>query len=254
MPSAAMTSTPTKLALRIAAPYAAISALWILGSDHAVNAFVTDTDTREWLSIYKGWAFVAVTATLLVLSLRTQFGHLAAAERERLAAVQAAQLSDDRFREIADTIGEVFWAASPDLATLRYLSPGVERVWGIARDEFYRTPARWFDLEYRIRRSDGQVRWIHDRAVPVRDADGRVEQLAGVAADVTRRRTLEEELSQAQKMEAVGRSPAASRTTSTTCSRSSRCRPRSCATSTASPSSCGPASTRSSPRPIAPPT
>jgi two-component system cell cycle sensor histidine kinase/response regulator CckA len=228
MPSAAMTSTPTKLALRIAAPYAAISALWILGSDHAVNAFVTDTDTREWLSIYKGWAFVAVTATLLVLSLRTQFGHLAAAERERLAAVQAAQLSDDRFREIADTIGEVFWAASPDLATLHYLSPGVERVWGIARDEFYRTPARWFDavvaedrdrvaaavadpverlhadLEYRIRHRDGDVRWIHLRSYPQRDAAGAVIGICGVASDVTARRGLEAQLLRAQKLEAMG--------------------------------------------------
>ena len=53
MPSTAMTSSPTKLALRIAAPYAAISALWILGSDHAVNTLVTDTDTRTWLSLYK---------------------------------------------------------------------------------------------------------------------------------------------------------------------------------------------------------
>ena len=59
--------------------------------------------------------------------------------------------------------------------------------------------------EYRIIQPDGAVRWIHDRGFPVRDDQGRVILFTGVATDITERKALEEQLLQAQKMEAVGR-------------------------------------------------
>ena len=57
---------------------------------------------------------------------------------------------------------------------------------------------------YRIVRTDGTVRWIHDRAFPVRDAAGAMVRIVGAAEDVTDRRKVEEQLRQAQKMEAIG--------------------------------------------------
>jgi len=41
------------------------------------------------------------------------------------------------------------------------------------------------DIEYRIVRPDGAVRWIRDRAFPVRDARGHVYRITGIATDVT---------------------------------------------------------------------
>jgi signal transduction histidine kinase len=66
---------------------------------------------------------------------------------------------------------------------------------------------KWEPAEetYRILRPDGTVRWIYDRAFPVCDPDGKPYRVAGIAEDVTAHRQLEEELRQAQKMEAVGR-------------------------------------------------
>ena len=49
------------------------------------------------------------------------------------------------------------------------------------------------------------VRWIHDRMVIHRTMSGEVDSLSGITEDITEARELEDQLRQAQKMEAVGR-------------------------------------------------
>ncbi|MBE0544400.1 MAG: hypothetical protein IH623_23915 [Verrucomicrobia bacterium] len=48
------------------------------------------------------------------------------------------------------------------------------------------------------------MRWIRDRAFPLRDAEGTVYRIVGVAADITNQRNLEQQLRHIQKMESVG--------------------------------------------------
>ena len=62
----------------------------------------------------------------------------------------------------------------------------------------------WSD-EYRFRRHDGTYAWIYDRGFVLRDETGRAVRMIGAMTDVSDRRRLEEQLQQAQKMEAVGR-------------------------------------------------
>src|SRR5258705_6465378 len=42
-----------------------------------------------------------------------------------------------------------------------------------------------YDVEYRLLRADGSVRWIHDRTFPIHDEHGQVYRIAGISEDVT---------------------------------------------------------------------
>jgi two-component system, cell cycle sensor histidine kinase and response regulator CckA len=60
-------------------------------------------------------------------------------------------------------------------------------------------------FETRLRRKDGSTLWANSSASPLKDDDGKFAGALCMFADVTERKRLEEQLQQAQKMEAVGR-------------------------------------------------
>ncbi len=137
--------------------------------------------------------------------------------RERHQAEDALRESEERFRQIAEAIDEVFWISDPSLERLLYVSPAYERVWGreisgldanpalfldsIHADDRDRVKAERqratngqpFEYEYRILRPDGAVSWIWDRGFPVRSSGGPVERFVGVAVDITHRKLTEAE-------------------------------------------------------------
>jgi two-component system, cell cycle sensor histidine kinase and response regulator CckA len=141
---------------------------------------------------------------------------------ERKRAEEDLRQSEARFRQLADSIHEVFWLTTPDKDQVLYVSPAYERVWGRSCEGLYASPRDWldaihpedrpavlkaathdqargeYDVEYRIERPDGEIRWIRDRAFPVRDESGQVHRIAGVAEDITDRKQAQEALHQSQ--------------------------------------------------------
>lgn len=49
-------------------------------------------------------------------------------------------------------------------------------------------------IEFRIRTADGFVRWVENRYLPVRDRNGRLEEVEGIIIDITERKAAEEKI------------------------------------------------------------
>lgn len=104
-----MKSRAGRVALRISLIYALIAGAWILLSGRALMAFVAPPEIRNQLEIYKGWAFVAVTALLLYLVLRRQLRRMEQESRDRELAEAALSESDQRFRALVEQAADAFF-------------------------------------------------------------------------------------------------------------------------------------------------
>jgi PAS domain S-box-containing protein len=147
----------------------------------------------------------------------------AAISRERSARV----LSDTeaRYRGLIETIPAATYIDTVDAVSKAiYMSPQVEQIFGYSPEEWVQNPELWeqgvdpddlpavassirrlneegipYEAEYRFRRPDGQIVWVHDQAVVIRDADGVPQLSQGVMFDVTQRREAEEQLREAEE-------------------------------------------------------
>ena len=137
---------------------------------------------------------------------------------ERKLAEDALRESEERFRQIAENIQEVFWITDIEKQQVLYVSPAYERIWGRSCVSLQGTPQNWYeaihpddqnrvvqaaatrqtdgtyDEEFRIIRPDGSMRWIRSRAFPVRNATGEVYRVVGVAQDITERKRSRDQL------------------------------------------------------------
>jgi two-component system nitrate/nitrite sensor histidine kinase NarX len=129
-------------------------------------------------------------------------------KRKRVA--EELRWSEERFRQLAENINEVFWMTDLNENRVLYVSPAYERMWGRPRDGLYQRPESILegvhpedyesvhlvlekqlreetDETYRIVRPEGSVRWIRARTFPIWNVLGEVYRIAGIAEDITER-------------------------------------------------------------------
>jgi PAS domain S-box-containing protein len=134
-------------------------------------------------------------------------------------AEEALRESEEKFRQLTETINEVFFLVSVDGQQMLYISPAYEKVWGRTCSTLYEQPTSWLDAihpddrdrvfasfvreiqnreelqeQYRIVRPDGTIRWISNRTFFVLNELGQPYRIAGIARDITERKLAEQEL------------------------------------------------------------
>ena len=127
---------------------------------------------------------------------------------QRKLAERTLRESEERFRQLAENIDQVFWINTPAVDNNLYVSPAYEKIWGRSLESLRRDPNSWrdaihpedlarvredmdritrgrhFDIEYRIIRPDGALRWIRDRSYSMKAGDG-TPLVCGIAEDIT---------------------------------------------------------------------
>ncbi len=141
-------------------------------------------------------------------------------ERTEELRVVKAQLAHEHslLDGILSNIDGVVWSIDLQTMTTRYVNSAVETLYGYSKEAFGDAADLWrsliypadqpkieqflgqlgeqerFDLEYRITRADGELRWVRDRSRVVYDLEGKPVRLDSVATDITEQKQLEEAL------------------------------------------------------------
>ena len=142
-------------------------------------------------------------------------------QTEERTAQRSLQESERRYRTLAESLPHLVWTCRAD-GPCDYLSPRWVDYTGIPEadqlgygwldqlhpDDRERVMAEWskvaprggvFDIEFRIRRADGVYRWFRTRAIPFRDADGRVVKWFGSNSDIDDHKRVHEELRESEE-------------------------------------------------------
>ena len=146
---------------------------------------------------------------------------------ERKRAEYALRRSEERFRNLFESVLEGVYQSTPDGRILA-ANPMLVRMLGLANEaelndvniahDLYVDPhirkrlleqlerdGGFQNVEYELRRRDGQIITVLENARVVRDENGGVLYYEGTLTDITPRKRMEDQLRQAQKVEALGR-------------------------------------------------
>jgi len=141
------------------------------------------------------------------LAAMAQMRDLLAIAIERTRQEEKLFETQQRFDQLAEAIDDTFWIVDGATGEFVYLSPGYRKLTGADPAEVFENPSVWTDaiheddrdlvrdavrngidgfrIEYRVRRKDGALRWVSNKAFPVRDAQGKVFRVAGLSHDIT---------------------------------------------------------------------
>ncbi len=136
---------------------------------------------------------------------------------ERKKALDELKESENKFRQINETLSEVFYLYNIAELKYEYISPGCEKVMGADPEFFYKglshqkkfvhkedlpiveeanrlvNSGESYEIEYRVV-VDGKIRWIRERSFPIENEKGEVFRNSGICQDITEVKQSQEEL------------------------------------------------------------
>jgi two-component system, sensor histidine kinase and response regulator len=138
------------------------------------------------------------------------------------ATQRALHEANENYRALIHNIPDVTWMLDSN-HQLKFLSPNAEKLFGYSIAECYARGASIlfdvhpdeaqqvrrmfqsffaegapFDMEFRIRRKNGEWRWVHNRAIQTFEKDG-LRYASGLVTDITQRKAAEESLRESEQ-------------------------------------------------------
>ncbi|GAB4043541.1 PAS domain S-box protein [Spirosoma litoris] len=144
---------------------------------------------------------------------------------ERELTEAAVQESEQRFREIADNVDEVFWIHATNPFRLLYVNPAYERIWHRTCQSLYENPLSFLEsiyeedkpvvekaysqyglgeeisVQFRGVRPDNSLFWVSIRTFSIRDETGKTIRQIGLSNDITSQKETELILQQSLQQE-----------------------------------------------------
>ncbi len=138
----------------------------------------------------------------------------------RIQTESLRQVSEERFREMAENIGDIFYSYDPANNRLLYANQAFERLWGRPLETVYENALLYLEdvyeddrfavegalqqqlegqkteVEFRIVRADGTLCWVRKLDVPIFDEEKRVKRIVGIMRDVTERRVIADRMTE----------------------------------------------------------
>ncbi len=156
------------------------------------------------------------------------YSHLLGHLLTRLRSQHSLVENERRMREFADNVPHLLWIKRAADMGVVYVNRAFDEIMGCSRDILAEDPVGCFAMvhphdreriaealqrctrertacEFRVIRPDGRVRWLRDTGGPIRNPDGKIDYIAGIAEDITEQKRIENQLRQSERLEAIGR-------------------------------------------------
>jgi PAS domain S-box-containing protein len=135
---------------------------------------------------------------------------------ERKQAEEALRESEERFRNLADSMPQIVWTANPD-GSVDYYNNRVTELEGISRnsdgswkwvpvlheDDIQPTVEAWnksfnsgeyYEITHRVKTRNGKYKWLLSRAYPIKNSEGGIIKWYGTATDINEQKETEKAL------------------------------------------------------------
>jgi PAS domain S-box-containing protein len=210
-------ATHRRAALRICVVYVAAGIAWIALSDLLLARYAGQIEAMAYGELAKGVLFVLVTAALLCVLLLRRVRQIErheqeiAAERERLeVATSGTGFGIWEWRDASDPERVAWSARAAELIGLSAGGPGApadtflsrihpeDRAAVASRIRQTLREGGEFSIEFRVRRPDGQCRWLRSKGRAIRNDAGSVARMIGVLEDIDERKRAGQALAQSE--------------------------------------------------------